>query len=139
MNRKFNLTTFLYEQAESTADPGLAGVISSLGDISKKVGEIEKTGAENKKNLANALKLFGKSPEKPTNSNSATGPTTAVGAKGAKPAGDKTPTSSGPGNSNAPGDGKAIEDLTTTVDNIEKQVTALSNPLDKKMQEDLGF
>lgn len=120
MSNKYTLTSYLFEQADASTDPaaasGIADASKMLVGFGKDLEAVKKTGEENKKNLTNVLKNMGKNPEVPTSSNATTGPTTAVGAKSAKPAGDKTPAGAGKA---ATGD-QNIGDLVKKIDGIEK-------------------
>ena len=120
MSNKYTLTSYLFEQAGAITDPaaasGIADASKMLAGFGKDLETVKKTGEENKKNLTNVLKNMGKNPEVPTSSNATTGPTTAVGAKSAKPAGDKTPAGA---EKAATGD-QNIGDLVKKIDGIEK-------------------
>jgi hypothetical protein len=120
LSNKYTLAFYLFEQAAAPATPaagaGIADASKMLAGFGKDLEAVKKTGDENKKNLTNVLKNLGKNPEVPTSSNATTGPTTAVGAKSSRPAGDKTPAGA---EKAATGD-QNIGDLVKKIDGIEK-------------------
>lgn len=150
MSNKYTLAFYLFEQAAIPAAPApaaektiptpkstdsktakeIADATKLLGVFGKDLEDVKKTGSENKKNLANVLKIMGKSPEKPTNSLATTGPTLPVGPVGAKPAGAKPLTASAPAGPSAADTG--IGDLTKKIDGIEKILSDKSDKKDKK-------
>lgn len=131
MSNKYTLAFYLFEQAAAPADPaaatGIADATKLLTGFGKDLEDVKKTGSENKKNLANVLKVIGKSPEKPTSSLATTGPSLPTVPVGPKPAGAKPLTAGGP--AGAPATDTGIGDLTKKIDGIEK---ILSDKKDKK-------
>jgi len=152
MSNKYTLAFYLFEQAAIPAAPvpsptpaaeksiptpksddsktakEIADATKLLGVFGKDLDTVKKTGDENKKNLANVLKVMGKSPEKPTNSLATTGPTLPVGPVGAKAAGAKSLTASAPAGPSAADTG--IGDLTKKIDGIEKILSDKSGKKD---------
>ncbi len=134
MSNKYTLAFYLFEQAAAPADPaaakGIADATKLLTGFGKDLEDVKKTGDENKKNLANVLKVIGKSPEKPTNSLATTGPSLPTVPVGPKPAGAKPLTASAPAGPSAADTG--IGDLTKKIDGIEKILSDKSDKKDKK-------
>jgi hypothetical protein len=145
MSNKYTLTSYLFEQADASTDPaasGLADASKILAGFGRDLEDVKKTGEENKKNLTNVLNTLGKNPEKPTSSNAATGPTTAVGAKSARPAGDKTPTNI----VGAPSNKNNVDDLSKKIDDIQRNVDVLAkarkeSPIitEEQIRKELGY
>lgn len=135
MSNKYTLAFYLFEQAAAPAAPaaatGIADATKLLTGFGKDLEDVKKTGSENKKNLANVLKVIGKSPEKPTNSLATTGPSLPTVPVGPKPAGAKPLTAgalAGP-----PATDTGIGDLTKKINSIEDGIkNIISGKKDKK-------